>query len=103
MRPIPTRNPRVAEELQIEFVNQAGGIQCDMGLLTPQLLTRDPAQITVDQRHELPIGLFVALAAGQQELRDPAATSRVAPRNGTSWRLVVRRTDYNHLNILART
>jgi len=64
--------------LEVELVDQHGGAEGRARPAAPQLSPRNPAQVVVEQGHQLIEGGAVAVPECQQQLGDVAGAVRVA-------------------------
>jgi hypothetical protein len=62
--------PSLADQPQVRFVHQGGGLERLPGLLADHLLGRQPTQLVVDERQQLLGGVRVALLDRGQDVGD---------------------------------
>jgi hypothetical protein len=58
------------DQTQIGFMDERGRLEAVTGLLVPQMASRDLMKLTVDKRHQLLQGGFVALSPLAQQRSD---------------------------------
>ena len=64
---VPVEGLGGVHQAEVGLVDQGGGLQRLPGILLGQLLSRQFAQLLVDQRQELPRGVRIALLDGGQD------------------------------------